>query len=132
MENITVDHREIRNVVERSGGRPAIFFKPEEGEQIDFSWGLRTSEKHHDSQDISWDEFFDRFDMADLAFRYIIDEDFSLKTYSFTDRRGKDNEFLPHDMPDNDDLSVQNEFSSLESDRNLEVHPDDREQGIQM
>jgi hypothetical protein len=65
----TTDHDEIRRWVEERGGRPAL-----DAEQGDQPLGLRI-EFPEDREDgglllISWDEFFAKFDEANLVFLY--------------------------------------------------------------
>lgn len=71
-KKVTTDHEEIRNWVEEHEGRPAVapdrknravrIFFPDQyvGDPV---------------QEISWDEFFDKFEEEDLAFMYKDDED---------------------------------------------------------
>lgn len=67
----TTDHDEIRRWVEERGGRPAV--APEHQDQ---PLGLRIEfPEDRDSEDgglllISWDEFFAKFDEANLVFLY--------------------------------------------------------------
>ena len=50
---ITTDHDEIRNWAEERGGRPAT-----------------VRSKHDALEEISWEEFFEKFDESDLALLY--------------------------------------------------------------
>ncbi len=63
----TTDHEEIRRWAEQRGGRPAIVASDAGG------FGLRIDfpedEDEHLEQ-ISWDEFFQRFDELNLVFVY--------------------------------------------------------------
>lgn len=68
---MTTDHEEIREWVEDRGGYPAMVAGTGNGDQagvlrIDYPGysGQETLER------ISWDEFFDKFDAADLLFPY--------------------------------------------------------------
>lgn len=66
----TTDHDTIRRWVEDRGGRPATVKGTGDGEagilRIDFP-GRGDDEA---LREISWDEFFDKFDQEDLAFVY--------------------------------------------------------------
>ena len=69
---ITTDHDEIRKWAEARGGRPAVV-RSTQGK----SGGILRLEfpeaPHHDDaalEEISWDEFFEKFDEADLALLY--------------------------------------------------------------
>jgi hypothetical protein len=67
----TTSHEEIRQWAEARCGRPATVKGTEEGGspgllRIDFP-GYRGM---HTLQEITWDEFFDKFDQAGLAFVY--------------------------------------------------------------
>jgi hypothetical protein len=64
----TTDHGKIRKWVEERGGRPASVKGTGKGEpgvlRIDFP-GYGDDSK---LEEISWDEFFDKFEESDLAF----------------------------------------------------------------
>jgi hypothetical protein len=65
----TTDHKKIRNWATERGGKPATVSETEENGhagilRIDFS------PKDEGLEEISWDEFFDKFDEAKLAFLY--------------------------------------------------------------
>src|SRR5688572_19687990 len=68
--HVTTDHQEIRQWVERRGGRPATVRGTEQGSEeagvlrIDFP-----EQRADDAQleEISWDEFFEKFDEEELA-----------------------------------------------------------------
>jgi hypothetical protein len=67
----TTDHDEIRRWVEEHDGTPAsVRGTSDEGEpgvlRIDFPGGAGSDEL----EPITWDEWFDKFDSADLAFLY--------------------------------------------------------------
>lgn len=68
----TVDHDEIRQWVESRGGKPTtIEGTPKEGEEagllrIDFPTGATNPPL----EPVSWDDFFEKFDEAGLAFVY--------------------------------------------------------------
>jgi hypothetical protein len=68
----TTDHDEIRRWVEERGGRPATVKGTESGGEdagvlrIDFP-GVGEEER---LEEISWEEFFDKFERENLAFLY--------------------------------------------------------------
>ena len=65
----TSNHEEIRRWTESRGGRPATVKGTEHGSE--HAGVLRISfDGDRDLEQISWDEFFDKFDGADLAFLY--------------------------------------------------------------
>jgi hypothetical protein len=67
----TTDHDEIRRWAEERGGRPATVKGTESGGEetgvlrIDFPGG-----EEDRLEEISWDEWFDKFDSENLAFLY--------------------------------------------------------------
>src|ERR1043165_8349714 len=67
--NVTTDHEKIRNWAEARGGEPATVKNTEDGEEAGI---LRLDFDPPDTglKKISWDEFFEKFDDADLAFLY--------------------------------------------------------------
>jgi len=67
--NVTTDHDKIRKWAESRGGQPATVKDTGDDEEagilrLDFDPPYAGLEK------ISWDEFFEKFDDADLAFLY--------------------------------------------------------------
>lgn len=65
----TTDHQKIRQWAEHRGGHPATVRRTERGShagvlRLDFDPSDEALDK------ISWDEFFEKFDEADLAFLY--------------------------------------------------------------
>jgi hypothetical protein len=66
----TTDHEEIRRWAEERGGRPAAVVAPEDSSQV--AGGLRIDFPDYDSgealQEITWAEFFDRFEEENLTF----------------------------------------------------------------
>lgn len=67
--NVTTDHDKIRKWAESRGGKPATVKDTGDEEEagilrLDFDPPDATLKK------ISWDEFFEKFDDADLAFLY--------------------------------------------------------------
>jgi hypothetical protein len=67
----TTDHDEIREWVEQHDGKPASIRGTEEGEaagvlRIDFPGGAGDDVM----EEISWDDWFAKFDQNDLAFLY--------------------------------------------------------------
>ena len=61
---LTADHAEIRGWVERHGGRPALEPAGEGRERLAVSFDAA------DCRPLAWDDFFERFDRAGLAFAY--------------------------------------------------------------
>ncbi len=63
----TTDHDEIRRWAEERGGKPASVRGIGDGEAGVLRIAFTDNE---DLEAIDWDEFFDKFDEADLAFLY--------------------------------------------------------------
>jgi hypothetical protein len=67
----TTDHEEIRRWAEERGGRPAAVVNSENNEDVP-AGGLRIDFPDYDSgeplQEITWAEFFDRFEEENLTF----------------------------------------------------------------
>ena len=68
---ITPDHDEIRRWVEKRGGKPATVKRTEKGGEpgvlrVDFPGYSGEGEL----EEISWDDFFEKFEQARLAFVY--------------------------------------------------------------
>jgi hypothetical protein len=67
----TTDHEEIRRWAEERGGRPAAVVNSENNEDV-AAGGLRIDFPDYDSgeplQEITWTEFFDRFEEENLTF----------------------------------------------------------------
>jgi hypothetical protein len=67
----TTDHEEIRRWAEERGGRPAAVVNSQNNEDI-AAGGLRIDFPDYDSgeplQEITWTEFFDRFEEENLTF----------------------------------------------------------------
>jgi hypothetical protein len=65
----TTDHEEIRRWAEERGGRPAAVVNPVDTK---IAGGLRIDFPDYDSgedlQEITWAEFFDRFEAENLTF----------------------------------------------------------------
>jgi hypothetical protein len=71
LSHTTIDHEEIRRWVEEHDGEPASVRGTEGGDEagvlrIDFPGGAGADQLEH----ISWDEWFEKFEEADLAFLY--------------------------------------------------------------
>ncbi|MGE5295699.1 MAG: hypothetical protein ACM3VT_12795 [Solirubrobacterales bacterium] len=71
LSETTTDHETIRNWAEQRGGKPAAVKGTRKGEdpgiiRIDFPGYSGEGSL----EEISWDEFFEKFDEADLAFVY--------------------------------------------------------------
>ena len=68
---VTTDHEEIRRWAEERGGRPAAVVGPQ---KENIAGGLRIDFPDYDSgeqlEEISWTEFFEKFDEQNLAFFY--------------------------------------------------------------
>ncbi len=65
----TTDHDEIREWAEQRGGKPASVRGTEEGNEE--AGVLRISfDNDNGLEEISWDEFFDKFDEEELEFLY--------------------------------------------------------------
>src|SRR5690606_6462410 len=67
----TIDHDEIRQWVERHGGSPAVVKRTRRGDdpgilRIDFPGFSGEDSLEH----VDWDEFFEKFEEANLAFVY--------------------------------------------------------------
>jgi hypothetical protein len=66
----TTDHEEIRRWAEERGGRPAAVVEDSRDSKI--AGGLRIDFPDYDSgealQEITWTEFFDRFEEENLTF----------------------------------------------------------------
>lgn len=85
----TTDHDTIRKWVEERGGKPAtVKGTSDKGEdagilRIDFPGGAEAS-----LEEISWDEFFEKFDSKNLAFLYQEESSEGDKSYfnKFVDR----------------------------------------------
>jgi hypothetical protein len=72
--NTTTDHRFIRKWAEARGGRPARVKATGKGDDpgiLRFDFG----EKDESLEEISWDEFFEKFDENDLALLYQDEKD---------------------------------------------------------
>ncbi|HTG33462.1 MAG TPA: hypothetical protein VLB76_11090 [Thermoanaerobaculia bacterium] len=67
----TTDHEEIRRWAEERGGRPAAVVNSQNNEDIP-AGGLRIDFPDYDGgeplQEITWAEFFDRFEEENLTF----------------------------------------------------------------
>lgn len=68
----TTDHDQIRRWAEERGGRPAAVVSPPQQNTI--AGGLRIDFPDYDSgevlQEITWAEFFDKFEEQNLVFMY--------------------------------------------------------------
>lgn len=96
--HVTTDHDKIREWAEARGGHPATVEATETNDEagilrLDFD-PPNTSLPKKGLEQISWDEFFDKFDEADLAFLYQ-DETAAGKTsrfHKFVDRDSMEDE----------------------------------------
>jgi len=67
----TTDHDTIRQWVEERNGKPASVSGTSKGDEDVGLVGIDFAEEEDDSLDeISWDEFFDKFEEKQLAFLY--------------------------------------------------------------
>jgi hypothetical protein len=87
---MTTEHEEIRRWAEKCGGAPATVAGTERGEEP----GLLRFKFRADSdgklQQISWDDFFEKFDKENLALLYRDDEEDEAcesRFFKFVDRR---------------------------------------------
>ena len=60
---LTADHAEIRRWVEEHGGRPGLVEVADGRDRLAVAFDS-------DARDVSWEEFFERFDRESLAFAY--------------------------------------------------------------
>lgn len=67
--NVTTDHEKIRHWAEQRGGHPATV-RDTEGEDEPGVLRLDFDPPDESLEKISWDEFFEKFEDADLAFLY--------------------------------------------------------------
>lgn len=67
---VTTDHDTIRAWAERRGGRPATVKSTGRGNEDAGILRLDFDPPDQGLEEISWDEFFDKFDEAELAFLY--------------------------------------------------------------
>jgi len=67
--NVTTDHQAIKQWAEKRGGKPATVAATAKGEEAGI---LRLDFEPKDGalEKITWDEFFEKFDDANLAFLY--------------------------------------------------------------
>ena len=71
---VTTDHETIRKWVEDRGGKPATVRRTEDKDEpgvlrVDFP-GYGRDEGRGSLEEISWDDFFQKFDEKELAFLY--------------------------------------------------------------
>lgn len=109
----TLDHDTIRQWIEEHSGTPINTADTNSDEIIDIGFGPTIG----DSQKITWDEFFERFDTNKLAFRYTDDvvRGQEKQSYSFI---SSDSPSDSHDdeteFPESNELAeenINNEFS---------------------
>jgi hypothetical protein len=80
MANTTTDHEQIRRWAERHGGKPAAVKSTHRGSDAGILRLMFPKAPHseHDAlEEISWDEFFEKFDESKLALIYEEDSNFS-------------------------------------------------------
>jgi hypothetical protein len=66
----TTDHDTIRTWAEERGGRPATVKGTESGDEDAGILRIDFQDPDDRLEEISWDEWFDKFDEANLAFLY--------------------------------------------------------------
>jgi hypothetical protein len=66
----TTDHDAIRKWAEERGGRPATVKGTESGDEDAGILRIDFQDPDDRLEEISWDEWFDKFDEANLAFLY--------------------------------------------------------------
>ncbi|MFL6196636.1 MAG: hypothetical protein ACJ75H_20810 [Thermoanaerobaculia bacterium] len=70
----TTDHEEIRRWAEERGGKPAAVVSSSDEEQEKIAGGLRIDfpglDNDEDLREITWTEFFDKFEEQNLVFMY--------------------------------------------------------------
>ena len=64
----TTDHDEIKRWAKARGGRPAAMKDTEDGEEGMIRIAFRDDPA---LEELTWDDFFDRFEEADLVFLYL-------------------------------------------------------------
>jgi hypothetical protein len=105
LTHTTIDHDEIRRWVEEHDGEPASVRRTERGDdpgvlRIDFPGGAGVDDLEH----ISWEEWFEKFEDADLAFLYqehkASGEDSTF--FKLVSREDADVDYDPSEDPDTD------------------------------
>jgi hypothetical protein len=77
---VTTDHEEIRRWAERHGGKPAAVkstHREDDPGIIRIMFPNAPHSEHDNLEEISWDEFFEKFDENDLALIYEEDKNFA-------------------------------------------------------
>lgn len=80
MAKTTTDHKTIRTWAERKGGRPAAVATTHEKDDagiVRIMFPDNPHSEHDNLVEISWDEFFEKFDESRLALLYEEDSMFS-------------------------------------------------------
>jgi tRNA uridine 5-carbamoylmethylation protein Kti12 len=75
----TIDHDEIRHWAERHGGKPAAVKSTHSKDDpgiLRIMFPKAPHSEHDNLQEISWDEFFEKFDENDLVLVYEEDKNF--------------------------------------------------------
>jgi len=73
MAETTTDHDTIRTWAEQHGGRPAAVDRTHDEEHVGLirlMFPQASQSQHGSLVEISWEEFFDKFDRSDLALIY--------------------------------------------------------------
>lgn len=101
-QHFTTDYEEIRAWVEEHGGYPAVLVGMEEEDENPDALHISFEVDDIEVEEIGWDEFFERFDNANLALVYDDEEELS---FEFVDRDDARDEFFPDaELPDSGDL----------------------------
>jgi hypothetical protein len=80
MANTTTDHNQIRRWAERHGGKPAAVKSTHRGGDpgiLRLMFPKAPHSEHDALEEISWDEFFEKFDESKLALVYEDESNFS-------------------------------------------------------
>ena len=73
MAEMTTNHETIRKWAEKKGGKPAAVARTHQGGDVGIVRIMFPDAPHSEHQaltEISWEEFFEKFDEADLALLY--------------------------------------------------------------
>jgi hypothetical protein len=116
--NATTDHDKIREWAETRGGHPATVKRTERGKEagilrLDFDPPDESLEK------ISWDDFFEKFEDADLAFLY--------QDKTAAGKQSRFHKFVSRDSVDADDENSDEDEDEDEDDEDDEEVVEDDE-----
>lgn len=131
----TTDHDEIRAWIEKHGGVPVVVRGTTNGDQFGVL-SIHFGSEDPDLEQISWEDFFDRFDGENLIFRYnnfVIPGEEEL-AYSLAYRNnisegtdtdiGMDDNDNDSGLPEENPIAAENEFSSNEPHPPHELPPE--------